>query len=293
VINGNTPAGQDLTYINNVVLVAGRTTISNGAGESLVDVFNDVDLTGGLTINGGQSDDIVWLRNARLSGNLRVNLGAGRNSAFIFKFYLSGSAFLTTGPGDDGIAMNEVTVGGGVTAGLGNGINLFSIDPYPEGFASTTGSRIAGQLSVTTGSGRDSVRIGGYAPVWVGGPVAIRTGNEVNSLGDAVNLNDVTCADAVLIELGDGSDLLEVDTNTTPVMAACNFGGAFTLRGGGGTETVYLGSNSEAARKVNFARAPILNSGGASDDYLSRRNYSIGGVDAAPFTPINFEIIQP
>src|SRR5262245_4134047 len=122
VVNGNNPTGLDVETVNNGVLVAGRTTFSNGAGKSFVEVYDDVDLTGGLTINGGSSDDMVQLSNVRLGGPLRVNLGAGMNEVTLAKVFLGGSAFFNGGSGNDTIEMNDLTVGGGVTAQLGNGV---------------------------------------------------------------------------------------------------------------------------------------------------------------------------
>src|SRR5262249_10279313 len=153
VLGGNNPTGMDVVTINNSVLVGGKTTLSNGPGQSFVEVFDDVDLTGGLTINGGLSDDAVHLSNARLGGPLSVNTGAGTNEVTLAKVFLSGSAFFTAGPGDDRIEMNDVTIGGGVTARLGNGVNYFGIDPFQGRFTSTTRSRIAPPLSLSTGTG--------------------------------------------------------------------------------------------------------------------------------------------
>jgi hypothetical protein len=290
VLGGNNPTGLDMVTIEDGVLVGGLTTVSNGAGQSQVNVVDDTDLMGGLTVNGGPSNDSVQLLSTRLGGQLRVNLGAGSNDVTLSEVFLSGSAFFSGGPGDDVVFLHDIIVGG-VTANLGNGNNKFTIDVPTNTVASTIGSRIARNLSVSTGTGMDVVALGSAAPVFLGGSVTIETGNEVGP-GDGVSFNDTTCAGGVFIDLGNGNDRLAVEEVNTAAQV-CNFAGSFSVLAGGGEDQVLLGILGDTAGKANFERKPRLNGGAGTGDILSPRNYSIGGIFLAPFTPTTFEPGQP
>jgi hypothetical protein len=283
--------GIDVVTINNNVLVGGSTSIALGAGYSIAEVYSDVYLNKGLSVSGGVGQHNVFLNDFTVGGSLGVNLGSGQNNVIAMRgVSVLGSAKFTGGTRGDEVSLTDVTIGGGVTANLGDGTNTFTVDEYLGRIGSTTGSRIGGKLSVTTGSGADKVAVGGDAPVVIGGPVSIRTGDE-GTVGDLVSFDDTTCAAGVSIDLGKGIDQVNVEWISTTAAETSAFAGPFVVKAGEGTDTILLGVAGVNTKKANFGTAPAL-SGGAGSDTVYLSNFNVKGTDNAPLTPAGFEVIN-
>jgi hypothetical protein len=284
VTSGNNPTGaEDRIFIESYVWVGGKTAISHAGGPGRCEVFNQVEIGGGLAINGGSGDDDVALKNVRLTGNARVNLGGGGNSARISDAFIAGSVAVTGAAEGDSVVVSDTTTTGSLTANLGGGDNSVSLDSHSMG--SSVGSRIGRNLSIQTGSGVDFVALGGQQPVLVGGTLTVRTGDEVQ--GDALIIHDLTCLGAVDIDLGQGDDLCAVDAESADAVVS-RFGSSFKVQAGGGQDIVTLGTPTY--QKVMFARPPVLN-GGGGDDTAYLLNYGVGDTNA-PLTPLGFETIN-
>jgi hypothetical protein len=284
----NATTADDKVFIESYVWIGGKATINRAGGSGKVNVFNQVEIGGGLAITGGSGTDEVTLDDIRLTGMARFNLGGGdMNTTFAKRVFLAGSAAVTGSAANDYVIVADTTITGSLVADLGGGNNAVAVD-YLANVGSSVGSRVSRNLSVQTGSGTDRVYLGGQQPVFVGGTMTIRTGDE----GDTLVANDLTCLGAVDIDLGLGADTCGVDFD--PGAAGTDvsrFGSSFKLQTGGGDDNVILGLMNEPKQKAMFARAPVL-IGGGGDDTAYLQNYSVGETDAAPLTPSGFETVN-
>lgn len=258
-----------------------------GSGDDTFSL-NDVVVGTNATAALGNGNDKAEISNSAIGGKLKVLAGAGDDSFFLDDTQVSGNVSASMSDGDDKVDLQGALISGNTTVGLGNGPgvgNLFYLDA--NGTAST-GSNLAGSLTIAGGSGSDAVRMGKTKPVQIGGVVSINLGDKA----DVVAINDTKFLNKVNIDLGNGSDALLIEQLNTAANATTLFAKKLTAMMGSGNDTVALGMPADAARKVLFSVMPWFN-GNGGNDVIDRANGEISG---ANFTMVagwynNFETV--
>lgn len=276
-------------------VIGGHMTVTGSAGKELVllqmtnigtyldaqlgsgdDTFSLNDVVVGTNVSAalGNGNDKADITNSAIGGNLTVLAGAGDDSFFLDDTQVSGNVSASMSDGDDKADMQGALISGNTTVGLGNGPgvgNLFYLDA--NGTAST-GSNLAGSLTIAGGSGSDAVRMGKTNPVQIGGVVSINLGDKA----DIVAINDTKFLNKVNIDFGNGVDALLIEQLNTAANATTLFAKKLTATMGSGNDTVALGIPADAERKVFFSVMPAINGNGGLD-VIDRANGEISGTD--------------
>jgi hypothetical protein len=239
--------------------IAGALTVrSTGGAASFLASGVGMNVGGSWTVSGAQHVDAEWLTSgpSEISGPASVIGGSGEDR------FASNANFKTV----KGLSIN---LGGG-----GNSVTLVG---------NGTEETVGGKLSITTGSGSDSITL---SQVKVNGPTSISTG----SGGDSVDIySGSTLVGATTIDLGSGADVLNIGTAGTggPV----TFTGKLTARLGAGSDSLALGRAGIALDgEVVFSAAGNVIDGGAGHDLFDDE---AGQFDATAVTDSSFDDPTP
>lgn len=285
VFNGANTGGSDVLDILPKVEIGGSLIVSHGAGISSTNLSTNLFIGGNLSITGGTALDQIFLTDTSIGGKFTAQLANGGSTVSFLRSTVHKSVRVQATGGADNLEITDVWIGRGLIANLGNGPNDIDIDTTALAPVSSTGTHIGGSLAITTGTFADTISIGDEKEVTVGGAVTIITGNDIG-VGDTVDIDDSTFLSTFLVDLGGSNDLLRFDTFLTNDNFNTSIAGKLTVFGRGGNESVHFGDNF-AETKLLLGVRPALNGGGGIDS-LFLDNYSIDGVDNAPFTPVSF-----
>ncbi len=211
-------AGNEITVTNTgngayQISAAGNTTINGQAGNIVVSNVNDlvVNLKGGddeityegggnevrnVTIKTGDGDDIVVLNNLVTDGGkLSVETAAGDDNVELNGGTVDGKTTITTGKGEDSIAVDTVQFDGNLSIDTAANIDLVTIG----------GSEVDGVLSVKTGAAADQLVI-------IATTISGKTQVETADGDDQVHLaGGNTFAGVVSLTTGNGNDTVTID----------------------------------------------------------------------------------
>ena len=190
----------------------GGNLIFNGGGG-----FNDLHLGFNCLIGGSVKmvdgtttanfDRLFASFGTRIGRNVIANYGTGSSTTQMIDTFIGGRMAITGGSGPDRVDLNDMVIGGSVTAKLRGGSNEFYIDAIAGSAGGTIGSTIGGAVRLTTGGGEDTVFLGDESPLTIAGPVSLVTGNEGVGFGDAVHIDDTVFLSSVFLDLGAGNDV--------------------------------------------------------------------------------------
>src|SRR5262249_24432729 len=154
------------------------------------------------------------------------------------------------------------------TASLGSGQAFVTIDDSDVGGGtSVTGSTIAGNLSITTGTSDDVIAIGNSKPVTIGGTTTINTGLNVTG-ADSVKIDDTAFLNPVSLIFGGGDDALNVKQNGS-AGGITTFAEKLTVNMGAGNDTASFGVSGDGLRQVLCRVLSSLDGGTGSNDVLN------------------------
>jgi hypothetical protein len=167
-------------------LEAGNTRFGAGLKIDMGDGTNYVSLDGAtassFSFKGGANDDTVLLSKATIAGSVMMDLGAGKNSAFLGTGALiAGDLTIKGGVGTDEVFNNNssptpLRIGGKFTADLGDGDNYVAL---------VGALNVGRDVSITSGKGTDSIGFNSGGDCAIGGNLTVNTGTGP----DSTNLN--------------------------------------------------------------------------------------------------------
>jgi len=300
--------GKDSLMFN--ATITGNLTFNGGDGDNLL-LFEQNSVVGGTVryVNGATSantDELDMIEGGvRIGHDLIANYGAG---ASVTKLGLPGATLgngptifgtvsITAGSGADTLETQSLTVGRSLVANLGGGANVVLLDALGDDLQDNTGkfTSIDGALTITTGSGADTISIGSEQHVDVLGSVSLVTGDESSS-GDTVFIDDATFYSNVSIDLGAGNDHVLFETTNTQNDLDLRIVGLLTVLGRGGNDIVVFGQ-STGFRVVLTGRSPKLDGGSGPGDSLlvislDINSASVNSVSDFSPMPVGFENIM-
>ncbi|MBD2596880.1 hypothetical protein H6G74_21460 [Nostoc spongiaeforme FACHB-130] len=237
-----------------VVLGGGNYIVDIGQGNNIVDgsgIFGNIKISAG---NGNNIIDVTGIANSQ------VNLGNGNNSIYLG----AGNSSVSTGAGNDLIT---TTINGAFTI-LGY-FEFYEGEPYKQSINAGNGDNlikvvVAGETSITTGSGKDfvlatSANIELFDGVPNSDVVDILTGSgsdTVITIGTKSFINSGSGDDLIISGLGDdtiftgsGRDVVNLRGDTffapAPIQDLEEIYFSEATVQGGGNDTVYLGSGNK------------------------------------------------
>jgi hypothetical protein len=289
----NMDAATVLRLAGNLLVASGdEAEVFGSTGDATVDVAGTVAVRGSswalLEINGSWSSGKVAVSSTSGDASMvldgttvralgDVTLQGSRQSQFFLEPSSSagmGSLRVTGGAGDDFVQVNRATLQGIVNLNLGNGDNTVDlmtarIAPHP--------ADPRGNLTVTTGTGSDTVRLSG---VDVAGATSIKTG----AGKDALTVEQAWFAGTVQAELGAGDDVLDI-AQPSATGGEVRFESAASLATGAGNDRLRLGlsfpSGGSTKTAVVFEAAGNRIDGGTGADELDpERQQAVLDTDA-------------
>jgi len=306
---GSDPGQLDLTGTGTTINGASSRTVTGvrsivctmkGGDDTITFHAN---IKGDITFNGGGGTNELEIGNAFIGGsvhylngttaanedNLTINgfgiiigrdvtadFGEGTSQAILSGAVIGGKAAITAGSGADIVSTNGLTLTRSLTASLGNGDNLVGIESANDNISQANAPTfLGGALSVTTGSGADTIEIGQEDSVDILGSVTLLTGNEATK-GDTVTIDNTTFSAKVTLDLGAGNDLALFET-VDVLNASTDIGGTLTIFGRAGVDTIGFGQASGA--RVVFLSSPAVLDGNGGNDGLLLINLWVDGVN--------------
>jgi hypothetical protein len=244
-----------------------RFTLGNPiAFDANLATFEGINVGRNVTFTGGAGGDSVMISGGLLAGgSVIAPLGEGTNA---FDSNLLGTGVnsigvgfaYTGGGGGDSVSLDGTSIGRNVTVVLGESGG--AAQAFNAGAKGPSGVTVFGNVKVTGGGGADNVVI---HRTYVGAALTVATGAGV----DVVGINDVDVAGTSLIDLGAGNDQLLIEMaagdSGGPLANPTTFGGAVTVRGGDGNDTVSLSSDGSAGTLVHFGARLFLVGGLGTD----------------------------
>lgn len=283
--------------------VFGAVKIVGGAGKDNVTIDNS-DLRSNLSVATAAGDDQFVATNVKVSLGAAIALGAGANSA-VFRGDEVGLGFSVVGGASaDSVTIEDVKVYGGTTFNLGEGDDVIKTDvSYFAGSVSynlgngnnqlgidsivavqpgnpISGTTIAGNLSIISGTGIDTVSLGGTGnQLSVSGTTSLSLGSEVTD-GDILTIDDVVMSGSVKIDLGScsGNDTLLIEERPTAISNRSIFQKDFKVLCGGGNDKVVIGDTATGGTYVVFAGKTLID-GGTNRTKLPKENDTIDPAD--------------
>lgn len=266
------------TTILNICTVGGAVIVSGGMLNDQVTI-TDCTIGTAVVANLSNGTNGFVLDSSRMGASVTVVTGSGGDNCSLSATVansptiIGGSLITNMGAGDDNVDIQDITVMGRYTAILGAGINSLDIDANAV-IPGTVGSFIFGNLSVTSGTGVDTISLGSDNPVFIGGTTTMLLGAEAAGIGDTVNIDDTTFLHTVLIDMGLGvaNDTLNVEQGATLAGAKTTFAEKLTLKCGDGTDIAKFGV-AMPGQEVDFRVLSALDGGLGTNNQLSIDNY--------------------
>jgi hypothetical protein len=219
-----------------------------------------------IVFAGGMGDDTVISTGAfTAKGNVNFNLGAGDNSfdsnlQGIGTNAIAGNFTYTGGPNGDLVNLDAMTIGKNLTVALGESNG--ATQGLSVGLKNPAGVTVFGAVKVTGGSGVDGVIL---RRLYVGSSLTVKTG----AGEDTVAFDDLNVAGATLIDLGAGNDQLQGEMMTSDGSGALanptTFGGAVSIKGGDGNDSVNLSSDGDTTTLIKFGSRASFQGGNGAD----------------------------
>ncbi len=264
-------------------LTGGNGTLINGNNATL-----DFGGVASIRVTGGTTSDAIYLgsnQNPLTIQHVTLNLGDGDNMVVLRDAIVTGNVSITTGAGNDivEIASNSAfgstsvtTLERAVVINTGNGndtVRLRASAGFWNSFGATT---FNGTVAINTGGGEDSVQLSGeagfdssYGLLTFNRAVTINTGNDDDSVsiiassGFDSSRGEIVINAPLSVLSGNGDDLVQIYANAAfGSTADVQITGAVNINTGNHNDEVQIGSNNELPVTLN--RLNLLT--GAGDD---------------------------
>ena len=179
-------------------------------------------------------DQFIIATSATVGGNLTFTGSGGSNGFKAVGLNVGGSVSITGGGGSDSIEIDGSTIHQNLTAMMGNDDGNGGQRGLPQQFkmGAISANVIGGSVSVTGGAQADPVTI---QRTLIGKNLTLNTMDGI----DIVALDDLDVMGITSINLGGGSDILDIDT-AGALTQPTRFAGNFTVNGGAGDDTFNL-----------------------------------------------------
>ncbi len=203
-------AGNDPVEITGRMAVGGSATFNLGAGtNSFAANGPDNDVAGSVSYLGLTGEDDVSLPDLSVGRNLNITLGNGTGQSVAIgatKLTAFGSVSISTGTGNDSIAMQKAYIAGLLTLNTGAGDDTIALDDMA----------VSGRTLIDLGAGADALNIETLAIATnasaFGGAFTVKGGagiDTVNLSDDLVATTFVRFGGKVTLQGGDGLDVLK------------------------------------------------------------------------------------
>lgn len=189
-------------------------------------------------IGDNAADDFFMTPSVTVGGNLIITGSGGTNRLIAAGLNVGGSFSITGGGGTDSIEIDGSTIHQNLTAMMGNDDRSgFFVGQSQKFFLGlSVANVIGGSVSVTGGAQADPVII---RRTLIGKNLTLNTMDGI----DTVQLDDLDVIGLTSINLGGGSDILDIDT-IGALTQPTRFAGNFTVNGGAGDDTFNLSPTS-------------------------------------------------
>lgn len=250
-------------------------------GENPVPQPDPVELPGNVDILGGAGLDIHSFTNAMIAGNVSMDDTAGGASSFLgasLGTVIGGNFTLDSAAGGSEIGIDDATINGDVVM-LGNSASLESflgiiestvggdVRHLSTAVASTTdiqSTAIGDDLVIDTGDGVDSVSIGLEASSTVVSTIGDDLRIKTHGGADEIILIGFDVADDLVINAGDGDDVVEIDSAIVNNIVGDDL---YVSGKGGGDEIVVAGTDIVDKLRI---------SGNGGDDFVEVSAVTVG-----------------
>lgn len=292
-------AGDDAVIVDSAS-VGSKITYSGYAGADNFKASN-LSVAGAVKISLGENNNFVSVSQSTLGSSVSILSGASSDKVILTNTVLNGMVAVRLGDGDDVVSLNGLTSKSNLSFDLGNGYNTFNLDSDGSN-KGKSGSVLAGNLSVNSGTGVDHVNFGSVNPVDIGGITNIYLGKEglLNTVyGEVCTIDDTTFRKAVTIDMGVDYtwDTLNIETRGTAANASTRFAGKLAVFTRGGDDSVTVGKYKGDSRNlVTFDVKPLFNGGSNKDDGDCLMAYNgffnkVSLLDMSGYS-VNFDIID-
>ena len=230
--------------------VNGATNISSGEGGLFLDLASKENkFNGPLSISASTGSNTLNFTGALTSKSVTINSTGITNATFLDDVTIMGNLNLTTGGQDDTVKLAfPLYVSGSATVNTGAGDDLLDWE--------VAGATVLGNMTVRTGDGADTVNLTDFT---VGGAFNV----DLGSLDDSVSIDDCTFFGSVLINAGSGSDQVRIEQADTG--AATTFKGPVTVRLGSGDDKLMIGRDSDLNDRGLFSQHVTIDGGSGLD----------------------------
>ena len=165
------------------------------------------EVTGGVTLTGGDDRDVLVLTGATVGGRVRAETGAGRDTVVVRGNSTVGSVVAITGDDTDSIALVDSHVRKAFAVNAGGDADRISI----------ARATIGGTTRLTAGAGNDQVRAIESS--------LVRLVTNAGAGKDRVRVQTTDVTDVMFADLGDDDDRLDVDRRSASATSTRLFGG--------------------------------------------------------------------
>jgi hypothetical protein len=273
----NGTGGSFTAFQGSTNTIAGSLEVSNGDGDDFFscDSATALTVTGAVTLQNGAGDtDTNWDATTTTIGGLTTLSSTAGDDEITFAGTTANlhSVKILTGNGESQVqcnSTNAVNITGNLT--LTGGADQDSLLVPASSDLNVTGS-----VSITLGgsSGISENLVSWQGTTTIGGNLAIRGGD----YEDSVSLRRLDVDGTVLIDLGNGDDLVDISDST--------FAAAVTIRAGAGIDDIRLETfGSGSGTTFN---GPVTVLGGSGDDTLEV-GFDIDDFAAFTAAPIKFD----
>jgi hypothetical protein len=250
---------------------------------------------GGVTVLGGNGEDITRLNDTEVGRNVRYVLKNGSNDCRMIGSSIQGKLTVTGGADDDNVQVfnSRVLRGANVTAGSDS--NLFEMVNSAVGAAltyrggrdvdwvGTSNSEIVGPTRLSTDTGDDWVVVDMGSTFH--GLLDIRSGDGK----DTIKINTALVAGRLFVDAGGDDDTMTIaQVGSGPAI----FEGPAVIRMGDREDNLTIGVTSDSTHSAHFL-APVTLDGGPRGDVLNRGTSQPDGNGNTFFSlnQINWELV--
>ena len=267
-------SGDDVVNVDKMTINGSFwATLGDGTNSLIMATTDPVTVGGNIKVSTGLGDDVISLGNSTalsVGGSVMVVAGDGLND---FDTGLGGGGVATIGGaltyaggiGQDDVFIDQTTLGGSVSLGLGDGANTVNV-------ASIAEVKIGGGFFVTGGFDDDNINIGSGSNVSIGGSITLNLLDDLSGDGDDVAIGGgngeggnsaITVGGSVVVTFGESAGLLDTFSMDNTIVR-----GSVSVQMGEGDNDFDLGTNLA----VQITGSLLVQGGAGVDDY------TIGGV---------------
>jgi len=240
--------------------ILGNLVYFGGAGVDNINLGGRLNVGGNVSLFTQAGADQLQLGSGLIvDKSMNVFMGKDSNTAALQGLTIVGGLGIFDGGGKNSVDLSDDWVNGALLVGLGNGNNTVTVD---DTSASKVGSEFNGAATFSTGTGTNSIQVGGANPVIFGGPV-LMSSNSVGAIGNpsptgtTFTIDDSTFLNNLTLKGGSGNDNVNIATRTTTAGVPTQVYGQLYWVGGGGHYTVQVGVTNDPTRALFLAHQPI------------------------------------